>query len=181
MLSLLLATSISASQMAALIGNDRVTATYPGFRRTPGDTTALAANGQTREGMTDSIVIRKIATLSRSQTASFDMSEARKLALSHAHLMGYTDELSRTVLGEESSSVCTHPAYGFVLKRQMRLHLYGGGDQEWAQADTYVLTLVGNDLWEAAYERTYGASVDREIPMLIKFTGNFCVQPNYRG
>lgn len=180
LLVLILATTIPSGHMAALIGSDHVTANYPGFRRDPGDATALAAVGTTRGSMTDGIVIRKVASLS-SPTA-FTLQKARELALSHPHMISeqYEDKLSRTVLAEQKTTACDKPAYGFVARRKMRLHGYGGFIQEWTQADVYVLELVGQDVWEAAYERTDGPDVAGSTKRLVGFVGNFCVQPHYR-
>ena len=169
--------AVQAGRMATLIGNDRVTANYPGFRRDPGDATALAANGAT--GDAGSIVIRKVASLP--PTAAFTLDIAKNIALSHPHMISerYEDELARTLLAVKNTVACSRPAYGFVVKRKMRLHGAGGYQQEWIQADTYVLELVGSTVWQATYERTYGPDVDTSISSLIAFTGHFCVQAHY--
>ena len=92
----------------------------------------------------------------------------------------YEDEISRKILAEQKTSACDKPAYGFVARRKMRLHEYGGFIQEWMQADVYVLELVGKDVWEAAYERADGSDVAGSTARLVGFVGNFCVQRHYR-
>jgi hypothetical protein len=129
--------------------------------------------------MTDGIVIRKVASLS--PTVAFTQDEAKNIALSHPHMLSeqHEDELGRTVLAVKKTNACSRPAYGLVVKRKMRLHGQGDYQQEWSQADTYVLELVGSDVWQATYERTYGPDVDTSISSLIAFTGNFCVQAHF--
>jgi len=179
LLALLLSANVDSARMAALIGNDRVTASYPGFRRMQGDTTALAANGKTRDGMTDSVIIRKVAVLSPAAASEFTLRTAQRIALTSPHTASFVDELSRTVLLEQKTTACKRPAYGLVVKRKMRMHTVDG-TQDWVQADTYVLELVGRDVWQATYERTYAADIESSMQSLIRFTGNFCVERNYR-
>ena len=181
MLVLLLASATETGHVAALIGNDRVTATYPGFRRDPGDATVLAVDGVMRGPAVDTIVVRKVASLS--SATEFTPEEARNIALSHLHgdSKEFETELSRTVLAAQRTAACARPAYGFVVKRKISIHYYDGTSQEWTQADIDVLELVGNDVWQAEYERTYEPDVGISIPSLIKFVGSFCVQRNYRG
>ena len=63
LLVLLQAATVPPGHIAALIGNDHVTANYPGFRPDPVDATALAAVGTTRGSMTDGIVDSKSSVL----------------------------------------------------------------------------------------------------------------------
>ena len=80
--------------MAATVGHDRVTATYPGFHLVKGDTTALAANGPDRKipggyGRQDAIVTRKVTTLVLSQARAFDINGALLIATKYERREGF--------------------------------------------------------------------------------------------
>jgi hypothetical protein len=172
--------------MAALVGRDRVTATYPGFQKTEGDISALAANGPDRpisggSGQSDAIIIRKVATLTAADAASFDQFAAQQLATKSAHRMAYDTVKTEGFENPKTFHVCGNPGYAFTrLEHNSLQHAprpgFSNAPMTWTNLDTYVLMLVGRDVWQAEYERAYEPGLERKAAALIQFTANFCVQ-----
>lgn len=181
----LVTTNGSAGHMAALVGRDRVTATYPGFHIVRGDSTSLAANGADRKmpngGRQDAIVIRKVATLTANQARAFDLNDAQLIATRHAHREGFQQTVQlHPFIGQEKVVVGGHPAYGFARTEQIIMPFYDAPSISWTDFDTFVVALVGRDVWQAEYTRLYVPPLEERVTSLITFTSKFCVQQAYR-
>ena len=111
-LAVLLLGASSNGSMAALVGQDRVSATYPGFRPNVGDMATLAAMripGTTLRGsMEDSIEIRLIETLSPQQVRTFNGTAA--IAAAKPVRNSRTLSVSKV----RGISICGHPGFGFA-------------------------------------------------------------------
>jgi hypothetical protein len=111
-------TTAAAGNMAAMVGRDRVTATYPGFHLVTGDTTALAANGQDRKmsngyGSQDAIVIRKVAALSATQAQAFGLDDALQVAAKYERREGFHQTVKlQPFANQQKITVCGHGACG---------------------------------------------------------------------
>ena len=152
--------------------------------------TALAANGPDRPtpgggGQADTIIIRKVATLTTAEAAAFDQSTAQQLATKSAHRLGpYETVKSEAFANQRKVRVCGQPGYAFTrLEHDALQHAPQPGmsnaPMTWTDFDTYVLMLVGHDVWQAEYERVYEPGLEKKAAALIDFTANFCVQQNY--
>ena len=187
--ALLFATVLTANgisgNMAAMVGHDRVTATYPGFHLVNGDSTALAANGTDRKmpngyGRQDAIVIRKVATLAANQASAFDLNDAQLIATKYEDREGSHQTVQlHPFISQAKIAVCGHPAFGFSRTEHITMPIYDAPSISWADFDTFVVALVGRDVWQAEYTRLYTPSLEEEATSLITFTSKFCVQQGY--
>lgn len=169
-------------QMATLIGRDQVTAAYPGFHKVEGDASALAASGTDRHmpngwGKQDAIVIRRIATLGKKQTATFDLTEAQKLAAQYEDRSDSWQTVAAQPFAHQTKvSVCGWPAYGFSRVEHITQAVLNTKPVDWTEFDTFVIVVIGQNVWRAAYTRLYEPGLEGRAAQLITFASNFCVK-----
>ena len=183
--------AVSPSNMATLVGHDRVSAFYPGFHRVGGDATALAANGVTRPipdgvGVQDEIVIRKVRRLSASDAHDFNLAAAITLAPKNPTMHQYNRSFKIVYKGV--ASVCGHKAFAFVtINRIMipdvpdlkKLGIWNTMTVTYDEINTHIVALFDRDVWDAVYARLYYPGMEKtQAPELARFTSNYCVQPD---
>lgn len=175
----------ATGNMAAMVGHDRVTASYPGFHLVKGDATALAASGPDRKmrngwGRQDAIVVRKVATLTASQALAFDLDDARRIATRHERREGFQQTVQlHPFIGEEKIVACGRLAFGFARMEHITMPVYDAPQVSWTDFDIFVVALVGRDVWQVEYTRLYAPSLEEMVNSLIAFTSTFCVQQGY--
>lgn len=168
--------------MAALIDGYHVTAVYPGFHKVEGDASALAANGVNRRmsngwGSQDAIVIRRIAILDAKQSAAFDFDEALKLAGKYEHRMGFGQTVaSQPFANRTKTKVCGSAGYGFTKIEHITQPVFNSNPVDWTDFSTFVVALIGSNVWLAQYTRLYEPELGVRVADLITFTSNFCVK-----
>jgi hypothetical protein len=175
--------AMRSGQLTALIDHDRVTASYPGFHRTQGGVAAFVANGIERRlhgtSMPDTIVIRKVASLSPLQASEFNLAAAIRTARANERIPQDADIIRRSAPEDEQAFVaCGRHAYGFAEFRKLRLDALDGSST-YTELDAYVFEVVGSDVWQARYSRLYEPGEKAHGPSLIEFTSNFCVEQHF--
>lgn len=169
--------------MAALIGHDRVTASYPGFHKVEGDTRVLAAIGADRNrdgggGSQDGIIIQKVGTVSEQAAKHFDVNAAIAIAPNNPMMTRFTTAAPVVYTG--TATVCGHRAVAFISLNTITIPNYQAPPTTFKEINTHVVAVFGREVWHADYARLYDPAVLRtQAKALIAFTSNFCVQPNY--
>ena len=46
----------------------------------------------------------------------------------------------------------------------------------WTNFNTFVIAVVGRNVWQAEYERLYDPSLEKRAASLVAFTSKFCLQ-----
>ena len=176
--SLLFAAAIFMGHPAALIGNDRVSADYPGFHQIHGDVRALALVGTDEPlphgggGLQDGVVIRKLdAKLLPSQ-----FSLQRAIAVTPKWLE-FVDSVR--VAGGWKVDVCGNPAFGFLTIDDVTIPMYASKPLNSTHIHAHVVAMIGNALWHADYYRLYSPTLEKNGRSLVAFASRFCVQSNY--
>jgi hypothetical protein len=176
------AATLGQGQMAALIGHDHVTAVYPGFHKVEGDATALGAVGANRRmangwGEQDAITVRKVATLTKEQVATFGFSNALEVAERYEDRAGFGQKVtSQPFSNLTRTTVCGNEAYGFSRAKHIVQPIVDSNPVDWTDFDTFVVAVIGPNVWQAEYTRLYEPGLYAKAAQLIAFTSNFCVK-----
>jgi len=182
-LAMLLLGAAPNGTMASLIGRDRVSANYPGFRPNIGDTATLAAMRvpgtplHGTEGMSDSIEIRFVETLSPRRSRAFNGADAIAAA-NHVR-----NEQTLSVGPVERLLICGRPGFGFTTVGR-----YNGpyaddtqvfdSHERWLTA--HAVINVDGDVWQAEYQQPRSGQSAIAGAQMIAFAAHFCIQRHYR-
>jgi hypothetical protein len=179
-LAVLLLGASGSGSMAALVGPDRVSATYPGFHRVTGDIATLAAvrdsgvRWATHGGYSvqDAIEIRNVTRLSSPAAPAFDMRAAVRIGSSVRGVY------PGPVTNRRAVSACGLPGFGFTTVGKSIATVAPNADPN---LTAHVLVVVGTDVWQAEYTRIYDhAGLERTVgPEMIAFAAHFCIQRHY--